>query len=455
METGSREVSGQIWYRIVWRWHFYAGLFCVPFVMWLAVTGSIYLYKPQIEALIDRPYDNLAITGARASAAAEVEAAIKAVPGASFRAYELPQTFQSAARIIVGRKSDLIRVYVNPATLQILKTAPEEDRLMRVIFKLHGQLLAGNTGSIIIELAASWAVVMIVTGLYLWWPRRAAGLAGIVYPRLRRGGRVFWRDMHAVTGIWISAFALFILMSGLPWAKSWGGYLKEIRHFAGSTAAHQDWSVGATALVDEMGGMPGMAMGRSRPTSTTDYGAIDKMVATVAPLGLAYPVVISPPKSGATNWTARSDTQNRTLRTDLALDGNTGAILNRVDFDQRKTIDRIVAVGVAAHEGQLFGWANQAISEATATGLFLMSVSAIVLWWRRRAAGILGAPTAPPGRGRSIGLAAFIVSLCLLLPLLGLSMLFVLLVERLVLRRIPGVRHWLGLATPALSVSAY
>jgi uncharacterized iron-regulated membrane protein len=143
------------------------------------------------------------------------------------------------------------------------------------------------------------------------------------------------------------------------------------------------------------------------------------------------------------------------LRTDLALDGNTGAILNRVDFDQRKTIDRIVAVGVAAHEGQLFGWANQAISEATATGLFLMSVSAIVLWWRRRAAGILGAPTAPPGRGRSIGLAAFIVSLCLLLPLLGLSMLFVLLVERLVLRRIPGVRHWLGLATPALSVSAY
>src|SRR3546814_7824326 len=51
--------------------------------------------------------------------------------------------------------------------------------------------------------------------LYLWWPRDASGIAGIVYPRLRRGGRVFWRDLHAVVGLWVSAFALFLLISGL------------------------------------------------------------------------------------------------------------------------------------------------------------------------------------------------------------------------------------------------
>ncbi len=32
-------------YRTVWRWHFYAGLFCIPFVLWLATIGSIYLFK--------------------------------------------------------------------------------------------------------------------------------------------------------------------------------------------------------------------------------------------------------------------------------------------------------------------------------------------------------------------------------------------------------------------------
>ncbi|MFZ0267652.1 PepSY domain-containing protein, partial [Caulobacter sp.] len=49
-------------YRAIWRWHFYAGLFCAPFIVILAITGSIYLFKPQVEAWLDRPYDHLALT---------------------------------------------------------------------------------------------------------------------------------------------------------------------------------------------------------------------------------------------------------------------------------------------------------------------------------------------------------------------------------------------------------
>ena len=50
---------------------------------------------------------------------------------------------------------------------------------------------------------------MIVTGLYLWWPRGGKGLGGVLYPRLGRSSRVFWRDLHGVTGVWISGLALF------------------------------------------------------------------------------------------------------------------------------------------------------------------------------------------------------------------------------------------------------
>ncbi len=37
-------------YRAVWRWHFYAGLFCIPFVILLSVTGAVYLFKEEVEA---------------------------------------------------------------------------------------------------------------------------------------------------------------------------------------------------------------------------------------------------------------------------------------------------------------------------------------------------------------------------------------------------------------------
>ncbi|WP_203564069.1 PepSY domain-containing protein [Deefgea sp. CFH1-16] len=39
-------------YAVVWRWHFYAGLLVIPVLMLLAVTGAIYLFKPQLDPLL-------------------------------------------------------------------------------------------------------------------------------------------------------------------------------------------------------------------------------------------------------------------------------------------------------------------------------------------------------------------------------------------------------------------
>ena len=72
--------------------------------------------------------------------------------------------------------------------------------------------MAGDWGSRVVELAASWAIVMIFTGLYLWWPRRSERLAGVLYIRLRQGKRTFWRDLPPGTGIWWTACELFVVL---------------------------------------------------------------------------------------------------------------------------------------------------------------------------------------------------------------------------------------------------
>src|SRR5690348_5335346 len=209
---------GRKWpgYGAIWRWHFYAGLFCIPFVLWLACTGSIYLWKPQVEALLDRPYAHVAQGQRLSSPAAIAAAAVRAVPGSMLHHYQIPDTPEQAVQVIVGKGERETRVYVNPADLRVLKAVDEDSRLMPTIFRLHGELLLGNKGSYIVELAASWAIIMIISGLVLWWPR-GKGLAGVVYPRMRDKGRRFWRDLHAVVGFWVSIFALCFLISGLPW----------------------------------------------------------------------------------------------------------------------------------------------------------------------------------------------------------------------------------------------
>ena len=445
-------------YRTIWRWHFYAGLVCIPFVVWLATTGSIYLFRQQIEAWLDRPYEHLQISRPRATGEAQVAAALAAVPGSNLHYYQLPRTPQSAVQIIVGRKAEEFRVYINPVTLQVLKVVNEDHRIMRRIFYLHGELLMGDRGSYIVETAASWAIIMILTGLYLWWPRQATGFAGVVYPRLGQGKRIFWRDIHAVTGIWVSFFALFLLFSGLPWAKGWGGYLKAARKISGKAIVHQDWTTGSSSEIAQRLAMNASNMGEGEhaghnmahmnmgPVSKDAYAALDKMVTTVSPLDLEFPVLISPPMHRKGPWTAKSDTQNRTHRVNLTLDPVTGAVLQRVNFDQHPWVDRFVGTGVAAHEGHLFGWLNQLVSLCTAMGLILICISAIILWWRRRPEGVLGAPV-PLGRPRfTYALGILVVGLGIYLPLFGLSLLLVVLLERSILRRLPVTQRWLGLA---------
>ncbi len=445
-------------YRTIWRWHFYAGLFCIPFVIWLACTGSIFLFHPQIQRWIDRRYDDLTITQP-ASASAQVQVALKAVPGSMLHFYQLPEDAHSPAQVVVGKGDKEYRVYVQPQSLAVLKIDDEDKRLMNLIFLLHGELMMGDIGSYIVELAASWAVVMIVTGLILWWPRNAKGLGGVLYPRLFQGRRAFWRDIHSVTGVYVSFFVLFQLFTGLPWAKSWGTYLKAIRHTANGMVVQQDWTTSSSeekaarlamnsGMMDmssehaHMHHMMAMKMGPGA------YSALDKIVATVAPLELAYPVEIAPPMRMGGKWTAKSDARDRPLRVNLVLDGKTGAILSRGDFSTRPWLDRVIGTAIAIHEGQHFGLLNQLLGLFAATGLVTLAISGVAMWWRRRPEVGLGAPQ-PVGHVKfSFGLLMAMVAFGIYFPLLGGSMIVVGLSERFILRRIPVLRQWLGLRQP-------
>jgi uncharacterized iron-regulated membrane protein len=461
-------------YAAVWRWHFYAGLFCLPFVCWLAVTGSVYLFRPDIEAWLDRPYEGLGLAGSRAAPSSEARAAVTAVPGSVFSRYEPPATPTGAAQVVVARDGRLFRVYVRPDTLQPMNIVQDDHRPMELIAHLHGQLLLGDRGSMLVELAASWAVVMILTGLYLWFPRGTLRLGGLLYPRLGRRGRLFWRDLHAVTGLWVSVVTMFMLLSGLPWAASWGHYLTWARNLWTVTAGEPDWPVGATgqpgakrilATVpamspSDMAGMSAAEMEAMPPSATPadrqgaepgwTLQALDKVVPVATRLHPPRPVWISPPSPGAHNWTISSQTQNRPLRVTYKIDADAGAVIGTEDFADENVVDKTVNVAIATHEGQLFGRINQAILLLTAIGLLLVSISATVMWWRRRPADALGAPL-PAARPRfSAPLGAAIAALALLLPLFGISLLLAMVIERALVPHLPAVQRWLGLTQRAV-----
>lgn len=448
-------------YAAVWRWHFYAGLLCLPFFCWLAVTGSVYLFRPDIEAWLDRPYELLPLEGPRAAPSSEARAAVAAVPGSVFNRYEPPATTTGAAQVIVARDSRLFRVHVHPETLKAMKIQRDDHRIMELIAHLHGSLLLGNGGSMLVELAGSWGVVMILTGFYLWLPRGRRGLGGVLYARLDAQGRVFWRDLHSVTGSWVSGVTLFMLLSGLPWAVSWGNYLTWARNHWTATTGAPDWPIGGSpestaAVRQSMPGMTEAEMAALAPSSVQggvvagsrafSLQDLDIVVPTAGRLNAPRPIWVSPPAEGLKFWTVSSHIQNRPLRVSYSVDPGTGAVTGADNFANKNIVDKVVNVGIAAHEGQLFGRVNQAILLVTAVSLVLMSVSATVMWWRRRPPHTLGAPRLDARPRFSMLLFATIIALSVLLPLFGLSLLVVLAIDRALLRRLPAAERWFGIA---------
>ena len=433
--------------RTVWRWHFYAGVLCAPVVIVLAASGSVYLFKSELESWIDSGIDARAASDLPVRPpSAQVAAAVAALPGGTLKAYELPQA-AGATRVLVSAAGGDERIYVHPGTLEILGRVAERDRLMRRVFRLHGELWLGEYGSFLVELAASWTVVLILTGLWLWWPRAARG-GGVLWPRLAAGGRTAWRDLHAVTGFWVAGLALVLLASGLPWSRSWGSYLKLVRRLTGTTAATQDWNSGGERRGGEHAGHGGSRRrGRGdggRPLTAADLARLDTVCAAVAELPLDPPVLVAPQPEGP-NWSVKSETANRPRRVELVVAGDSGRIESRRDFSDRHLIDRIVGYGIAFHEGRLFGWPNQLLGLCAASGLVLVAVSGWVMWWRRRPPGVLGAPPGPASGRPAWPLVVVIVAIGMWLPMFGTSLVAVLGIERLVLRRSPGVRSWLGL----------
>lgn len=448
--TGYARDNGNALYRTLWRWHFYAGVYVVPFILVLSLTGAIFLFKPQIDRWQERDFQGLPVSSA-VSANVQLDAALKAFPGSQFHSYRLPERPGDAAMIHIAlADGETMRdVFVSPQG-KVIGSLDPKMRLPVIVSKIHGELLIGRVGSWLVELAACWAIVMILTGLYLWWPR-GRGATGVLWPRLTLGRRAFWRDLHAVTGFWVSGLALALLVSGLPWANVWGDAFQALRDEMGWVKGARNWNIAGADVHAEH---DHAAMLRQQ-AGRIPIIALADMVARARVEGLPFPVIIKPPgapeRFGASNpmaWTIRSESQNRTINRTITIDMASGKVLARSGFSDKHPIDRVVSYGISWHEGALFGWVNQLIGLLTASALIIMAVSGFVMWRRRKPEGVLGAPPARRIPAHMRGVAIILLALAAVLPLLAASLVALWLFDRFALPRLPRASRWLGVGVP-------
>ncbi|MDQ1152931.1 PepSY domain-containing protein [Brevundimonas sp. SORGH_AS_0993] len=432
--TAPEDLSGA--YRAVWRWHFYAGVFVMPFLMLLALTGAIYLFKDEIDQAVYRPMIRVADAPGVVSPDAWLPVAAKAGQGRVANVL-IPRRGDEAARVRVDRPDGSQRtVFVDPHTGRVTGVTAYGG-VMETVKTIHSLSLFGSAMNLMVEVAAGWAIVLFATGIYLWWPRRRrVATVTLTATDIRR--RPFWRDLHALVGLYVGGIVLFLAVTGMPWSAVWGDQVLGFVRAQGwgrppAPAAAKVWS--HAGHHDSPSGV-GWTMEHAVLYGRTAHDpSLARVMAVADGQGLARPYVVNVPKSPNLAWTvARVTRQAEDART-LYIDGQTGAVLADARWAQFGLGAKAFEWGIAVHQGLQYGPLNRLVMLAGCIGVWLLAISGLMMWWKRRPPRLssprLGAPPAPPGARIRTAVLGIVLPLCILYPLTGLSLLAALLIDRI------------------------
>jgi uncharacterized iron-regulated membrane protein len=121
------------------------------------------------------------------------------------------------AGVLVSLPKDaMLYVYLNPYTGQITHTENPMKNFFIIVEYIHLYLLLpANIGSLVVGISVIIFMVIMITGLILWWPKRKSDRKRSF--NIKWNGR--WRrvnyDLHNVLGFYATSIAIILAITGL------------------------------------------------------------------------------------------------------------------------------------------------------------------------------------------------------------------------------------------------
>ena len=488
--------AGRRW-RTAWRIHFYAGVFALPFVALMAITGLVILYTQPIQDWTEGDLRKVDVGSETVAYEEQVAAVEKAYPNASVVSLTTPREpdrstivgLEGTAQHTAGNEA-----FVDPYTGEVLGTSESGGAIVGLANRLHGFLNIESVTvdlptiaalwddepvmreyvvfDLVLELLGIWTLVLVFSGLFLWWPRkardRAKGTAKGTgsFLTIRRGvsGRARVRDLHGLSGVLLISLVVLTVMSGLAWSTYWGSNFASLADTVtpGDPVAAPPSELGTRGDLDRFGNQ--LTWNTGDDPIPASYAAaedgsvpapmrLDKVVDIAEDEGMKPGFSVFLPTNvtagdGETTYGAFTVSNSWPRKTgearDLYLDQFTGKTLDEQDAYGLGPIGYGMDAMVSTHMGTQLGLFSRLLMTALCV-LALFSVgSALTMFRKRRRPGTLGLPRRPadvtlPKKVAAVGIVSGIV-----FPQWGITALAVLAVDRWVIRRVPRLRTAFG-----------
>ncbi len=369
--------------------HLWLGLGSGIIVFIVAVTGCLYAFEEELQDLFDRESRFVNVPEAAAGtlkigpAAAFAATREELGPGYAMfliRFADPERTHQVWARDLED-PDGWIEAYVHPYSGELLGHFVYHDTFWSTIVHLHTSLLLPweETGRTIVGVATIIFVVLLVTGLVLWFPANRKVFASKKGRRSRFGitwgisPKRLYYDLHSVAGFYVSWVAVFIALTGLIMSFSWmerGVY----------------WLASGGEKVPAAA-----ALTSTRPSAGEDaVSALDTIYAdAVALYPEAYALRLHEPAGPEEAVAAYVylDAGTYYRHVELLYDQYTGKQMLSQGFEDGNAGEQLLRMNYDIHTGAILGLPGRILAFLASLFVASLPVTGVVVWyprWRRK-----------------------------------------------------------------------
>ncbi|WP_347156403.1 PepSY-associated TM helix domain-containing protein [Pontibacter chitinilyticus] len=204
------------------RIHLWLGLASGLLVLFLGITGCILAYQREIEDLT-QPYQFVSAQEAAQLAPSRLKAiADRALPGK--QAHSISYEKGKASKVVYFSFAPeyYYITFLDPYNGKVLKVKDMDRDFFRIVLNGHYYLwLPPAIGQPIVASATLIFVLLLITGLVLWWPKNKAARK----QRFKIKWNAKWRrtnyDLHQVLGFYMTWVVLFTAITGLIMGFQW------------------------------------------------------------------------------------------------------------------------------------------------------------------------------------------------------------------------------------------
>lgn len=190
-------------------------------------------------------------------------------------------------------------VYVDPYTGEV-KGESKRPAFFGFMFRLHRWMLgsAGSFGKTWVGICTLLFVIILITGVVLWWPPSRKALRHRLTFTVGKGWPHFWFHLHTVAGMYVLVFLLAMGLTGLTWSFGWyrTGFYKVFGVEAAARGGHASAS---------QGGRPERGVGAERSEGRGRHGGEGRPEGSSERRGESLPEGGRPDRSSAEDRSAQ------------------------------------------------------------------------------------------------------------------------------------------------------